>query len=74
MLRAIAGIARGRFPAAPTSQDLTEVWEELGSRIAVSVECREMTAAFVVALVLAARRRRRRASHVPPHPVTPSVG
>jgi Ca-activated chloride channel family protein len=55
VLRTIAQISKGRFYPAPSGQDLAEVWRRLGSRIATSVEYRELTFAFVaVALAIAA--------------------
>ena len=55
MLRSIAQATSGRFYPAATGRDLADVWRELGSRVATSIEYRELTFAFVtVALLVAA--------------------
>ena len=47
-LRAIASMTRGSFFDAPTGEDLTRIYRDLGSRMGFERERREITAAFAL--------------------------
>jgi Ca-activated chloride channel homolog len=68
-LSRIAETSNGRFFQAPTSRNLNEVYESLGSRIGFRTEEREVTVAFAAAalvlLAAAGALRARRAARLP---------
>ena len=68
-LARIAETSNGRFFEAPTSQNLTAVYDSLGSRIGFRFEEREVTVAFAVAglllLAAAGALRARRGARLP---------
>jgi Ca-activated chloride channel family protein len=68
-LARIAETSSGRFFEAPTSQNLTAVYDSLGSRIGFRFEEREVTVAFAVAglvlLAAAGALRARRGARLP---------
>jgi Ca-activated chloride channel family protein len=68
-LARIAETSNGRFFQAPTSQNLTAVYESLGSRIGFRLEEREVTVAFAAAglllLAVAGALRFRRGARLP---------
>jgi Ca-activated chloride channel family protein len=68
-LARIAETSNGRFFEAPTSQNLTAVYDSLGSRIGFRFEEREVTVAFAAAglllLAAAGALRARRAARLP---------
>jgi Ca-activated chloride channel homolog len=68
-LARIAETSNGRFFEAPTSQNLTAVYESLGSRIGFRLEEREVTVAFTAAglllLAAAGALRARRGARLP---------
>lgn len=68
-LARIAETSNGRFFQAPTSQNLTAVYDSLGSRIGFRIEEREVTVAFAAAglllLAAAGALRARRGARLP---------
>ena len=68
-LARIAETSNGRFFQAPTSENLTAVYDSLGSRIGFRLEEREVTVAFTVAglllLAAAGALRARRGARLP---------
>ena len=68
-LSRIAETSNGRFFRAPTSRNLNQVYESLGSRIGFRIEEREVTVAFAAAalvlLAAAGALRARRAARLP---------
>jgi Ca-activated chloride channel family protein len=68
-LSRIAETSNGRFFQAPTSRNLNQVYESLGSRIGFRIEEREITVAFAAAalvlLAAAGALRARRAARLP---------
>jgi Ca-activated chloride channel family protein len=68
-LARIAETSNGRFFEAPTSENLTAVYDSLGSRIGFRLEEREVTVAFTVAglllLAAAGALRARRGARLP---------
>jgi Ca-activated chloride channel family protein len=68
-LSRIAETSNGRFFQAPTSRNLNQVYESLGSRIGFRIEEREVTVAFAAAalvlLAAAGALRARRAARLP---------
>ena len=68
-LARIAETSNGRFFQAPTSENLTAVYDSLGSRIGFRLEEREVTVAFTAAGVLllaaAGALRARRGARLP---------
>jgi Ca-activated chloride channel family protein len=68
-LNRIAETSNGRFFEAPTSRNLNQVYESLGSRIGFRIEEREITVAFAAAalvlLAAAGALRARRAARLP---------
>ena len=68
-LARIAETSSGRFFQAPTSENLTAVYDSLGSRIGFRIEEREVTVAFAAAglllLAAAGALRARRGARLP---------
>jgi Ca-activated chloride channel homolog len=68
-LARIAETSNGRFFQAPTSENLTAVYDSLGSRIGFRLEEREVTVAFTAAglilLAAAGALRARRGARLP---------
>ena len=73
-LARIAETSNGRFFEAPSSENLTAVYDSLGSRIGFRMEEREVTVAFTAAglllLAAAGALRARRGARLPDPPAT----